>query len=99
MFNKIVRDKAPIFLEHVPDWIITKQQLKIMGDHSNNIWFIKSGMKVIKNARHRKQKWKKNSYLLHGIPIVRSCDGLVYVKRWKTRDTKIEGMQIQKMLA
>ena len=56
MFNKIVRDKAPIFLEHVPDWIITKQQLKIMGDHSNNIWFIKSGMKVIKNARHRKQK-------------------------------------------
>ena len=36
MCDKVVRDGSPIFLEHVPDWLITKQQLKIMGDHCNN---------------------------------------------------------------
>ena len=40
MRDKVVRDGAPISLDHVPDWFITKQRLKIMGDHCNNIWFI-----------------------------------------------------------
>ena len=39
MCDKVVRDGAPIFLEHPPNWFITKQQLKIMGDHCNNNWF------------------------------------------------------------
>ena len=40
MCDKVVRVGDPIFLEHDPDWLIAKQQLKIMGDHYNNIWFI-----------------------------------------------------------
>ena len=33
MCDKAVRDGTPIFLEHVPDWFITKKRLKIMGEH------------------------------------------------------------------
>ena len=33
MCDKVVRDGTPIFLEHVPDWFITKNRLKIKGEH------------------------------------------------------------------
>ena len=41
MCEKVVKDGSPIFVEYVPDWLITKQQQKIMSNHCNNIWFIK----------------------------------------------------------
>ena len=41
MCDKVVKDGSPIFVEHVPDWLITKPQRKVMSDHCNNIWFIK----------------------------------------------------------
>ena len=39
MCDKVVSAGASISLGHIPDWFTTKQQLKIMGDHCNNIWF------------------------------------------------------------
>ena len=53
-------------LEYVPDWFVT-QGMMIIGMMMTNLL---SGMKVIKNGRPRKQRLRKNSSLLLGIPIV-----------------------------
>ena len=58
MCDKVVRDRSPIFMEHVPHWIITEQQLKIMGNHCNNIWFIKQ-YEGYKKRKARKTQIKK----------------------------------------
>ena len=53
-------------LEYVPDWFVT-QGMMIIGMMMTNLL---SGMKVIKNGRPRKQRLRKNSSLLLGIPVV-----------------------------
>ena len=63
MCDKVVRDGSPIFLEHDPDWLITKQQLKLMGEHCNNIWFIK------RYEGYKKRKTQKAKIKDELIPI------------------------------
>ena len=50
----MVRDGTPISLGDISDWFITKQQLNLMGDHCNNIWF--NERYKAKNARGPKSK-------------------------------------------
>ena len=49
-------------LQFVPDWLNTKEQLKIMGGDCNNIWFIKwyEGYK-----KRKTQKAKIKEELMH----------------------------------
>ena len=76
--DKLVRDDSSS-LQFVPDWLVTQQQIDVWYDELYDVMVIigmmmimkinfLSGTMGIKNERPRKQRLRKNSCLLLGIP-------------------------------
>ena len=75
-------------LKYVPDWFITDQQIKIW--HDNNY---RCNDDELIEWHKGYQKLLKRRALTHCLVSIKIL-GLVYVRRWKTRNRKIMGMKI-----
>ena len=73
MCNEEVQ-KKPYLVEYVANGFALQGQLKILDDYKgfcNNFMIpLIRVMMVIKNARLKKQRLRRSSCLLHGIPIM-----------------------------
>ena len=71
MCDDAIKDD-PSSPQFVPDWFVTQEQLHIWYDDKywSTMVILVSGIKVIKNARLKKQRLMKNSYLMPDILIV-----------------------------